>query len=937
MIGNGNNINNVKSSSQQRPQEQQQQKPAVAQVAVSFFQRIISGGSATNQRGNASRVNPESDTIVGTHNNENTVQSVQTLKQFWINAFGSGSAALKRAGNSEKIHRERLNSVNCEQIEVDRGKSTSKSLSLNRDFIVSDSFSKNRISDNFYKYKTADLVKTSRNSGVFQCSEPNLVPFIVPHLQTSETMIITSENRPETISSISVIMSDDKKCQQTDNTTEKASVSSTKSLTLSKSSSGSSIVHNAVSKSRKSGSNVSTRKCSFRTNAYHVKKSANNNTTGNKVAALTHRFNQLIQNDDDIRDDVTRKRKVILHRSGGHVFKVMSDTVDSPSKSKKNSSRKMEVMVVDGSPSKLVKKKLSVRRKNSAKVSVIQQSPQVPVSVKEKIQIFETSDAIPAKTVELPVQKPAVPSKSAHVLRRTHEIVAQNSLKKLQNSTSDVVTLVPNLIQNQNVVSNVVPKIIPNDLPPKKSSVSRIYEKLAIRSTTFLSRKKIYASVASKPIQEIPIVEEEQYESVEKIMDALAVVSQRIEHLSKSESCLLSVDSDEKPQPCSDIIPNPSFLFRTTSKPADVIEAINNSIIKKTKSMDDAHFPSSLRMVPKVETREYGTIFRETDELLQRIKESIQKDDIPKITDSTYEETQASSVDSSSIYQSIFGAESKDSNKPYESSTDSSNIYQSISEAISNDSTIITKTLKTIDSDMVSINSYESFENYEAVDDEMLENIRNENGYEICAPEKDTPPEPPPPRITGSQTLPSDSPEPALPLPKRAFAHFELQKSNSSSSNYEIIKYDKVPPRPPKSITHIVQSTAAALPEPPMLPLERNSSTETEYDGENIYDTIKPIRSEAVTETSGDYESIEVPSPFLRVKRSFKRSPTDSDTGSTLSSDVKTNSLYGTTMNRIDKAVSQSDTADSSSDNSDDWIDMSDGEAENGQKHKFVV
>lgn len=934
MPGNGNSINNDKSSSLQKPQEQQQ-KQAVAQVAVSFFQRIISGGNATSQKGNSSSVNTESGSDVS-NNSENTVQSVQTLKKFWINAFGSGSgsAAQKKTGNIEKIRKERVNSENCDQIEVDRGKSTGKSLSLNRNFVVNDSaYSKKRISDNFYKYKTADLVKTSRNSDIIT------VPFDVTHLPTSHTMIITSESRPETISSISVTMNDDKKCQHYD----KPSVSSTRSVTLSESSSASSLVCNAtessVSSSLKTGSNASARKCSFRTNAYHVKKSANNNTAGNKVAALTHRFNQLIQNDADIREEVTRKRKVIFHRSGGHVFKVVAETVESPSKSKKNTSRRMEVMAVDASPAKLVKKKLSVRRKNSAKGSIIQQSSQIPVSVKEKIQIFEISDAIISKTIVLPVQKPAVPRKSAQVLRRTQEIVAQNSLKKLQNSKSDVETLVPNCIPNLDpkVVSSDVPKVVPNivssDIPPKKSSVSRIYEKLAIRSTTFLSRKKIYASVASKPIQEIPIVEEEQYESVEKIMDALAVVSQRIEHLSKSESCLLSVDSDETPQACSDIAPNPSFLFRSASKPVDVIEAINTNIIKKTKSMDETHFPSPLRMLPKVETREYGTIFRETDELLQRIKESIQKDDSPKITGSADDQIQITSDDSSNIYQSIFGAESQNSDKPYESSTNSSNIYQSISEAISNNDNIITETSKTIDPDTVSINSYESFENYEAVDEELLENIRSENGYEICTPEKDTPPEPPPPRIFGSQTLPSNSPEPALPLPKRAFAHFELQKSNSVTSNYEIIKYDKVPPRPPKSITH-VQSTAPPLPEPPMLPLERNSSTETEYDGENIYDTIKPIRTEAVIETGGDYESIEISSPFLRAKRSFK---SDSDTGSTLSSDVKTNSLYGTTMNRIDKAASQSDTADSSSDNSDDWIDMSDGEADNGQKHKFVV
>lgn len=959
MFGNSSKLNNNASNYTKKSHQ-----PAAAATAaltqkpvhVSFFQRIISGGggggsrSGSNNNNNNGNNKSNNKQTVQCNNDDDAVdvirssgdqtsefQSVQTLKQFWINAFGN---------SSKQLRKDRLTSESCEQIVVDRGKliTAKKTQSLNRNFVVSSEVSFRpsggvSSADNFYKYKTADLVRHSRNSGISEsfllASTPSMVtPIVAVCDKKVNTMIIAADVELRHPHAASSCQDNDGGCDDADKPradNENADKTNAKSLANSVASSTASLrtttTNESLTPSRKSA--VTSRKCSFRTAGYHVKKmststsvTSTTSTTvgGNKVAALTLRFNQLIQNDADIRDEVARKKEMILHRSGGgHVFKIKAnDTASTKSKKSRvnRSDSSSDLMMAHKSG----KKKPSVRRKNSSKQpSEATISPSTPVSVKDKIQIFEP---VISEVGKRSVAKPQVPDKSAQVLRRTQEIVAQNSLKKSKLTEKNVVQPVevhpPKRLTLENIKEDT--EIISSDAgnPKPKNKVSRIYEKLTFKSSSFLSRKKVV--VIETPIVPVsptsirsasPTMDDDELpDPVDKIMDALAAVSQRIEHLSKSESCLVHAEE------CADaaITPNPSFLFRSTSRPAaehyyQITEAINVNVIKKTQSMDETHFREA-------SSGDYGNIFKKTDELLHRIKiiESSEKEEIDD--------------------EPAAAAKATTFNDTSPSIETSSNIYQSIAEVKS-----LPSSVDIAADDTVSINSYESYENYEAVDDdELIQNVRNENGYEICSP---PPPEPPPPRLNGSIALAppsssSSSEQPALPVPKRLFNQFDLQKSNSTSSNYEMIKYDKIPPRPPKSVTH------------PVGPLERNSSTETEYEGENIYDVIKPA-GQMNTEKQHqhhqqDYESIYVPSPILRLERPAKRSTTDSDTGSTLSSDIKTNSLYGTSSISRNMAAEEmrtemgtgTDCGSSTADNSDEWIDISDTEAD-GEKQKFVM
>lgn len=985
MIGNKKGHQYVSSNNNVNCKKQFTNQPAVLlpspssqssqPATVSFFQRIIGGTSNTES--------PESEIFVPKRSTTiDEFKSVQSLKQFWISAFGGSSTSVKKCDTNQKNAtlssiQKQSGSGSSDQIVVDRGKEI-KSLTLNRNFVTDDKRAttsslsltddkKKRLTqkntDNFYKYKTADLVKNKRNS-----CEVFLAPTLIVaassesstgdkiHWAKRNDIILTKTNMKLATRAtdenmlICTITTDnpiDKKTKDimahNKTITDKiASAATATSKTNSKNSSTNSLAVSCTDSPRKSA-NSTTRKCSFRTNAYHTKKMSANGG-GSKVAALTHRFNQLIQQDADIIKGVHRNKEIILHRRGCHVFKIMAeDTSDTINRLKKSASKRCDSIGSGESttPQKSIKKKPSVKRKvgNGIASSGGFKTSQTPVSVKETIQIFEKPQD--SKTNGASLEKPKVPDKSAQVLQRTKEIAVRNSLKKLKQSSPSPIEPIEvpidkrleNIkeeddkkvinIETKNVDNVVQDAIVTDEENPKKNKYTRLYEKFRFNKPAFLSSKKS-SSNRSSPDRD----------ATKKIDDALVSVNQRIEHLSKSESCLMSTDDDKHYQELTmHMKPNQSFLFRTTSKTTiiepdiRVVEAINTCVITKTRSMDETRFPHSLLLAKQIsleENREFGSIFRETDELLHRIKESIQTEDdyepikVAKVPESLaaeeehvvkYAECKQLSdpaTETSSLYQSII--EAIENPMPEKNETEiSSSIYQSIAEVKS-------KSIK--DKDCESINSYESYENYEAVDDEQLENIKNENGYEICAQPKDGPPKPPPPRALPCTPT---SPEPPLPVPKRNFNHFELQKSESTSSNYEIIKYDKIPPRPPKIAV-------------------RTSSPDEEYDDENIYDIIKPVPQQ-IAAGPADYESIQShQSLYLRTKLPFKQS-TDSDSGSTLSSDNKTNSLYGTPMNResITTAPSEGGSSTYSGDNSDEWIDISDGENDDRQKRKFVV
>lgn len=972
------------------------------------------------------------------------LKSVQSLKKFWISAFGTSHSTSVSTNNLEHCSECR----NDHQV-LDR----TKCMSLDRNTVITDnrhfctnnsflsSFRKSSI-DNFYKYKTAALVKTNRISDIHNnCSaimknntimletlniddkiENNVCDSILNTLvhpiqctnasnsmtaaicavnddivldeknskliKEADTLLITKETDKEIHFSNKikkVIMeateNNDDLIQNNNNTSDKIPTMNDERKSNSNSKNKGNNSFTLATESPRKQSNASSRKCSFRTNSFHHhhKKMANgsNGSCGSsKVAALTLRFNQIIQQDADIQSEVKRNKEVILHRVGNHVFKVKED-IDSSSGGgsvkKKNLTKKNDLSdSTNSSTQKLVKKKSSVKRRSSIK------SGHKQGSVKAKIQVFE-SDVIDknANTKNIELQKPSkpkVPDKSVEVLQRTKEIALKRqtvsliskSDAKLQTSSKEVIALdivrekratlekIKEVDEKKEEIEIDIPKVPTNNNnnnantsdvedKSKKNKYIRLYEKLRFKPS-FLSKKYSQSKAAStadvssseqntfQAICEVPTVFSDTNVILpeQKIFDAISNVNERIEHLSKSENCLRSSfeendnDEDQHYQKVTENMkPNISFLFRSTSVidnksifgsqqlelmtdtniQSHAVEAINQFVISKTRSMDELHFSSqrkyktSLLTPISLEERNFSDICEQSDECKEN------KDDIvKKIDENNYEIVKKSDI----------------------CSIDSSDIYQDISDERSDtkNNVVIEKEHKDYDS----LNSYESFENYEAVD-ELRSNVKHnninstENGYEICDP-----PEPPPPRnksITIDRLATSASPEPVLPAPKRIF--------NSNP-----------PPLPDiNSLTQIRSLKSQNPCEKSSLSPQNDAhyaGIYRDYNSENIYDTIKNVSSSLIIGNnsggSGDYESISSVASFLRSNRILKHA----DSTSTLSSDNKTNSLYGTSsaLGLGDNGRRVTPPSEGGSDNSDEWIDISDGENDD-VKHKFVV
>lgn len=911
-------------------------------------------------------------------------KSVQSLKQFWINAFGGTNnhkpQSVKCLSKSCSLKKEKsatLNGTVSRRTKVNECKE--KSLSLNRNFQLSEDVSghcgsaqlvvQKRLSDNFYKYKTADLVKNNKF-----CDRSYSLDIINSRDNLSEARTnvhtdfvswenvhsICSDNQLNKCNNSSTVddnnlemlvpttpldnSQDSNECTtmreiETDNRhrdkmtiTTKLSATTGDKIPLSPSCSKStnSSTNSLCSDSPRKTTHNQTRKCSFRTNSFQFHRKMTLNGGGSTVAALTHRFNRLIQNDADILEEVKRNKEVIVRRAGGHVFKIKEGEVTV----KKRSVRKVDGS--DGSPQKMVKKKLSVKRKASVKAH--------PVSVKDAIQLFEPSvGTIDESTKSVKREKPKVPEKSPQVLLRTKEIVIRKNLQNkpptVPNQTvadsdkeivldeikecgedKDVAELKKVHSINENDSNDPSAQDVGETIHPTESVVDqssleikekpakvykRLYSKFRFKSP-FVNHKRSASSNG-------PVVEDLNNDSISPANQEREVKNTRLDLFSRSEHCLSWEDEKNYQKMARDMKPNKSFLFNNppSDQTTKVVEAINPFVLNKTRSMDETRFRSVCLMTQvSLDERGFENIFQETDELLTSVKDDVKSEDDYEIIKHPDDVTENDQVIGSAEDQPIasFVYEPKRIKNAINTVTDethdSSSIYQSISEARSSHHK---------DVDCGSVTSYESFENYESVDESLLEKIKQENGYEICS----SPPEPPPPRKSDTS---NDSPAitsatPALPVPKRNLNHFnDLQKSDSSSSNYEKIKYDKAPPRPPKS--PCLYKTDASL-------IVSNVCDANEHDyEENIYDTIKNMDANSVT----GYESINSTNGFLRT-RVLKHS----DSGSTMSSDQKTNSLYGTVAGR----QSITPPSEGGSENSDEWMDISDGEDD--RKHKFVV
>ncbi|XP_059614105.1 uncharacterized protein LOC132260165 [Phlebotomus argentipes] len=774
-------------------------------------------------------------------------RSVQSLKQFW------NSQILSRGARSDE--------------EIGRSSG---------DLSVGQKGSTFRPVDNFNKYKTASTVQQKRQtidsaylarpSIAFERLPQSGAPGAKIHWARREE--IFEARRVKMASNTTTVMiggdageSDKENCLgEASDKKDKAESRSNNSL----SGSSASLATTVESSPRKSAC----RKVSFKTHSgqsHHIRKMA---MGGSKVAALTHRFNQLIQQDSGILEEV-KKKGVVVHRVAGHVYKIREESI-----SRKGSVRSAEV-AEEKSPRKVVpRRKASVSRKGSSRIDT------PSGSVRATIKLFEapsrSEDELPEDARKS--TKPKVPDKSEQVLLRTREIqrkrlkipadekITADEEEEKAGEESDehvpkdraIVRKIDELDEIEELVEEKPPlnlsvvgksendvdvpeAVAPQQTPvtklttctlPKskeKSVYGRIYEKIKFKSSFLYTKKPrdqpLSTSHGSLFVDKSPD---------RKIVEAICCVNEKIEHLSKSTTDLPPLDAATD---LPEIKPNDSFLFRTTSKNSfgdlmmdplteeESVEAINHHLINRTQSLDESIFPQVLSMPnhsTPFEERPYKAIIGEADELIRKIS-------------STYGSCDKTEDD----YEII--------NPPKEA------LYQTLSE---------------VRSGAESVNSYESFDNYEAIDELRKEVSAIDSGYEVCSP-----PEPPPPRKPDdhSKKLPKEP-----PVPQR---------------------------NPPQSV--FMGAT------------------------ENIYDTIK--NGDSTPSTLNGYESINSGRPdFLRL--SHLHMLRHSDSVSTLSSDHKTNSLYGTSLNGHPIRQPPSE---GSSENSDEWIDISD--SEEVTKHNFIV
>ncbi|XP_050073177.1 uncharacterized protein LOC126561256 [Anopheles maculipalpis] len=363
----------------------------------------------------------------------------------------------------------------------------------------------------------------------------------------------------------------------------------------------------------------------------------------------------------------------------------------------------------------------------------------------------------------------------------------------------------------------------------------------------------------------------EQDNSEQKILDAISAVSQRIDNLSKSFNDLTLTDvadleqASTSPSAAGDNVqqmrPNASFLFRGMgagvpgfgdkesrhASQRNIVEAVNTVVINKSISMDDHHFPCARGETGRISLNERTRVQRSIDddyELVTRPEEKF----LPTIG-SAFCSTPSITIDLSELTSKI-------ESFVHKSKRESDNIYQSIPRKSSAESKG-----HLLPEDAISVNSYESFENYESIEHEILSSTRKQNAeeasheedtYEICSP----PPELPPAREDNRNDLTLPQPKRNLSTsPKTLPKHLQV----TYQSNYERIKYSKIPPRPPKpqeiplpprnnSTTNIATPANALLestcstetaPSPGGDLLDKSPHGRESIYEENIYDTIR--------------------------------------------------------------------------------------------------
>lgn len=307
----------------------------------------------------------------------------------------------------------------------------------------------------------------------------------------------------------------------------------------------------SLNSSASSNANSASRKFSFKTN---VNKKIATTNNGNKVAQIAQRFNQMILQDATLLDEVKKRGTVVLHRSGGCVFKIKEEKVDNKStlsRKKSNDYASDDAASLPSIGKNSTRKKSSLKKRPSIRILV--ESPRKDDksgNVLSKKQLYETN-IVNKDTIVL---KPRVPDKSERVLAKTKEL---KNKKLIEMKKTETGAISESLIESHE--------------PAKKNNFQKIYDKISFRPTFLYGKRassKLETSVEMKP--PLPTcagdIAKDDDELEFQPIDLNLNVYFNSENLSKDDDDDASQGDECKPDPSAvDMRPNSSFLFRAQS------------------------------------------------------------------------------------------------------------------------------------------------------------------------------------------------------------------------------------------------------------------------------------------------------------------------------------------------------------------------------------
>lgn len=643
--------------------------------------------------------------------------------------------------------------------------------------------------------------------------------------------------------------------------------------------------------------------------------------------------------------------------------------------------------------------KLSLKDNTSTKIHVIRSKSdgtKIPKSSKKRLKYYDSSEQqsgsdsvdgspVKAKSPETKEQnKPTETIKVKNVIKKfeceiNNQINHNNTLKKQPDRTKSTTLLrekpkIPekksSLVLTKNVVvKDGVPKfrtIRPPSVestPKQVMSTSPIVE-MAKKKEPIYDRKKYktnYIYTDKMPLKVVEIISEDINESSSFLASEQNVSVSEITHTNKSTN---EATMNEEANPL--ITPNDSFLWRRKSttqiytEPEKLLESSESSycFISSTMNQETSDYQLGLNIVPneevkisvKEETQVYvckesPTSYKKLDSNMDfesNLVEAYNKEVLVGFTTKPKEQTEEENdyepldmQDNNHVIvipiKSVEGPKMncplpeipKQDPGPETPEEEKDNIYQCLLEMRSHPE-----------------GDESSLHNYEVCENDLEERTRgdgdSDDGYEYCkSPIK-------PYCHTSSAGI--QIAEDYQPCAKN-LKNYIISKSISGTStvSYEKIGseriYEKIPNRSPKSKDSSPTYSS------------RHSfiSDYTGYnENENIYDTIKHGDGASLSHC---YESIPNSPSIVKFRNNLKKTPSSAvhkrlsfDTvsnisQSTMSSEQKTNSIYGQRSvisyngQEMTFQVPSSETSVSDrSDRSDDWVDVSDEEKTDEQK-----